>query len=173
MKIARCFFSSCMLCSMFAARLYCLRRFPSVSWDWWLSAYHRQRHSSRVVRRKEFGLEDSHPWNGLVSACRLGNKLFVSSAVADKDLKPKNSPTVFALSSSMGLGGLTPPPKVNIQWQLHCFECQSGEKLWSTTICEGQPKYPVHPSNTYATETPAAYDQGIVVFFGATVSSRD
>lgn len=108
------------------------------------------------------------PGTGWSQPIVLGDKLFVSSAVADKDLKPKNFANGVRTPQSMGLGGLTPPPKVDIQWQLHCFECQSGEKLWSTTICEGQPKYPVHPSNTYATETPAAYDSGIVVFFGAT-----
>ncbi|MCU0712202.1 MAG: PQQ-binding-like beta-propeller repeat protein [Pirellula sp.] len=108
------------------------------------------------------------PGTGWSQPIIIGDKLFVSSAVADKDLKPKNFANGVRTPQSMGLGGLTPPPKVNIQWQLHCFECQSGEKLWSTTICEGQPRYPVHPSNTYATETPAANDNGIVVFFGAT-----
>ncbi|MFN7874778.1 MAG: PQQ-binding-like beta-propeller repeat protein [Pirellula sp.] len=108
------------------------------------------------------------PGTGWSQPIVIGDKLFVSSAVADKDLKPKNFANGVRTPQSMGLGGLTPPPKVNIQWQLHCYECQSGEKLWSTTICEGQPKFPVHPSNTYATETPAANEKGIVVFFGAT-----
>ena len=108
------------------------------------------------------------PGTGWSQPIIIGDKLFVSSAVADKDLKPKNFAGGVRMPQSMGLGGLTPAPKVNIQWQLHCLECQSGQKLWSTTICEGQPKYPVHPSNTYATETPAASNKGLVVFFGAT-----
>lgn len=108
------------------------------------------------------------PGTGWSQPIVIGDRLFVTSAVADKDLKPKNFANGVRTPQSMGLGGLTPPPKVNIQWQLHCYECQSGEKLWSTTICEGQPKFPVHPSNTYATETPVANEKGIVVFFGAT-----
>jgi outer membrane protein assembly factor BamB len=49
-----------------------------------------------------------------------------------------------------------------------CYDAFTGENKWTTTICEGRPKFPVHPSNTYATETPIVNDSGVVAFFGAT-----
>ncbi|MFO0941571.1 MAG: PQQ-binding-like beta-propeller repeat protein, partial [Pirellulales bacterium] len=72
------------------------------------------------------------------------------------------------MPQSMGLGGFTKPPKVNIQWQVQCIDVQSGKQIWATTASTGNPKFPVHPSNTYATETPVVDENGIVAFFGAT-----
>lgn len=110
----------------------------------------------------------SVPGTGWSQPIIVGNSLYVTSAVSDQDLKPKNFAGGARMPQSMGLGGLTPAPKTNIAWQVHSYEPQSGKKRWSTIVCEGQPKYPVHPSNTYATETPVGSSKGIVAFFGAT-----
>ena len=72
------------------------------------------------------------------------------------------------MPQSMGAGGVTPAPDIQIQWKLFCFDSSNGSLIWDQTIFEGKPEYPVHPSNTYATETPVVDENGIYVFFGAT-----
>ena len=72
------------------------------------------------------------------------------------------------MPQSMGLGGMSPPPKINFQWQVHCYDAIDGRFEWSKTIVEGLPQFPIHPSNSYATETPVVDDNGVYVLFGAT-----
>jgi outer membrane protein assembly factor BamB len=97
-----------------------------------------------------------------------GERLFVTTAVAENDLKPKGFEDGAKTPQSMGLGALTPAPNTNIDWQVLCYNSLTGELLWQRTIATGKPKYAIHPSNTYATESPVVDAQGIYVFFGAT-----
>jgi outer membrane protein assembly factor BamB len=48
------------------------------------------------------------------------------------------------------------------------IEGDSGKIRWTKTIVAARPKQPVHPSNTYATETPCADTERVYVYFGAT-----
>ncbi len=96
------------------------------------------------------------------------NKLYVTSAVGDKEFRPKDFNDGVKTPQSMGLGGMSAPPKINFQWQVHCYDAIDGKFEWSKTIDEGFPKFPIHPSNSYATESPVVDDNGVYVFFGAT-----
>ncbi len=96
------------------------------------------------------------------------NRVYVTTAVADPPLRPKNFADGVKTPQSMGLGGFTGAPKVTIEWQLLCLNADSGELQWKHTINMGKPEFPIHPSNTYATETPVVDEQGVVVFLGAT-----
>ena len=96
------------------------------------------------------------------------NKLFVTSAVGDKEFRPKDFNDGVKTPQSMGLGGMSSPPKINFQWQVHCYDALSGSHLWSKTVVEGRPEFPVHPSNSYATESPVVDAQGVYAMFGAT-----
>lgn len=98
----------------------------------------------------------------------IGDSLFLTSAVSDKNLNPKNFASGVKMPQSMGLGGFTKAPDTTIRWQVQCYDAVTGAKRWAETIMEGKPKYPVHPSNTYATETPVADADGVYAFFGAT-----
>lgn len=95
-------------------------------------------------------------------------RLYLTSAVADKDIRPKDFAGGVRMPQSMGLGGFSRAPKVSIQWQVHCVDAQTGKLLWSQTVDQGEPKYPIHPSNTYATESPVVNAEGVIAFFGAT-----
>ena len=108
------------------------------------------------------------PGSGWSQPIIFGERLYLTTAVSDKNLTPKNFSGGVKMPQSMGLGGLTKAPDTTIQWQLHCYDTATGERLWAETIVEGKPKYPVHPSNTYATETPVADVDGVYAFFGAT-----
>ena len=41
------------------------------------------------------------------------------------------------------------------------------KQLWSTTIAKAKPEFDIHPSNSFATETPAANEKGVYAYFGA------
>ncbi len=96
------------------------------------------------------------------------DRLYLTTAVSDVDLRPKNFTGGVSMPQSMGLGGLSKPPDTTIQWQVHCYSTDSGDLIWSKTIVADKPKYPVHPSNTFATESPVVDEDGVYAFFGAT-----
>lgn len=98
----------------------------------------------------------------------LGNRLVLTSAVSQKDLRPKNFADGVKTPQSMGMGFMTRAPKIDIQWKVICLDKRDGSLLWDKIIDEGQPKFAIHPSNTYATETPVANESGIYAYFGAT-----
>ncbi len=108
------------------------------------------------------------PGAGWSQPILIGDRLYLTTAVSDKNLKPKDFSSGVKTPQSMGLGGLTKAPNTTIQWQVHCYHALTGERLWAETLTEGKPKYPIHPSNTYATESPVANADGIYAFFGAT-----
>ena len=110
------------------------------------------------------------PGSGWSQPIVWGDRLFVTTAVAEKELKPKDFSDGVKTPQSMGLGSLTSAPDVVIDWQVCCYNAISGESLWTRTVSSGKPKYAVHPSNTYATETPVANGDGVYVYFGATGS---
>lgn len=96
------------------------------------------------------------------------DKLFFVTAQAEKDLKPKDFAGGVKTPQSMGLGFLSGPPKTDISWQVVCLNADTGSVIWNTTIDSGRPKFAVHPSNTYATETPVVDANGIYTYVGAT-----
>ena len=108
------------------------------------------------------------PGTGWSQPVIIGKHLYLTTAVSDKNLKPKDFSNGVKMPQSMGLGGLTKAPDTVIQWQVHCYDATTGVRVWAQTVTEGKPKYPVHPSNTFATETPVANADGIYAFFGAT-----
>lgn len=96
------------------------------------------------------------------------NRLYVTTAIANPPMRPKNFADGVKTPQSMGLGGFSSAPNVTIEWQLHCLDANTGQVVWTHTVTSGKPPYPIHPSNTYATETPVVGEHGVVVFFGAT-----
>jgi len=43
-----------------------------------------------------------------------------------------------------------------------------GSTLWKQSVLSGKPKFPIHPSNSWATETPVADENGLYAYCGAT-----
>jgi outer membrane protein assembly factor BamB len=97
-----------------------------------------------------------------------GNKLFVTSAVSDKEMKPKNFAGGVRTPQSMGMGFMSKAPDVEIEWTLFCLNASTGEILWKKVVDQGKPQYAVHPSNSYATETPVVNENTVIAYFGAT-----
>lgn len=59
-------------------------------------------------------------------------------------------------------------PDVTIEWRVLAFDLATGQERWSASVGKAKPKYPIHPSNTWASETPVADANGVYAFFGAT-----
>ncbi len=108
------------------------------------------------------------PGSGWSQPVITGTTLYLTTAIADRDLTPKDFSDGVKSPSSMGLGGFSRAPDVTIDWQVQAYDAVTGKSLWKTSIATGKPQHAIHPSNTYATETPVADDQGVYAFFGAT-----
>lgn len=107
------------------------------------------------------------PGSGWSQPIVVGNRIFVTTALAEKDLRPKNFSDGVKTPQSMGVTLFTRAPDVTIDWQVLCLRSSDGTVLWSKSVHSGKPKFPVHPSNTFATESPVADSNGVYVSFGA------
>jgi outer membrane protein assembly factor BamB len=102
------------------------------------------------------------PGTGLSQPVVVGDKLFVTAAVADNLTKPKSfGPGVIET-------GRERLPNVEIDWQVVALDRTTGETLWAKSATKGKPKHPVHACNSYATETPCADAERVYAYFGAT-----
>ncbi len=107
------------------------------------------------------------PGSGWSQPVVIGDRLFVTAAVAEQDLKPKNFSDGVKTPQSMGISLFAKAPNVTIEWKVYCLNIADGVVLWDKTVHSAKPKYPIHPSNTFATESPVADSNGIYVHFGA------
>jgi outer membrane protein assembly factor BamB len=107
------------------------------------------------------------PGSGWSQPVVCQGRVFVTAAVSEKDLRPKNFSEGVKSPRSMGLSLFAKAPDVTIQWQTFCLEATTGSVLWRQTVHSGKPKYAIHPSNSFATESPVADENGVYVYFGA------
>ena len=99
---------------------------------------------------------------GWSSPITVGDRIFLTSAESEKPTKPKG---MMAGVASMATYRKRSP--VNHRFVVSCFDLQTGQPLWARTVQEAIPPT-VHPSNTYATESPATDGQRVFVFFATT-----
>lgn len=99
------------------------------------------------------------PGQGWGSPIVVGNRVFVSSVVADE----KN----IAPSAGLYLGeGVRDPAKGIHHWMTYCFDLQTGKELWKHEAHTGRPTVPRHPKSSYAAETPTSDGERLFVLFG-------
>ncbi len=114
---------------------------------------------------------------GVAWSCPIvvGDKVFVTTAITEKQQKPKGG-----FGPGGGGGGFGPgggggggygpggkkAPDVVYQWKVMCLDRTTGKVLWDEMALEGKPKNPIHPSNTYATETPVSDGERVYAYFG-------
>jgi outer membrane protein assembly factor BamB len=107
-----------------------------------------------------------------------GDKVFVTSAVSDKQTKPSGG---FGPGGGGGPGGFGPPggrgpggfgggraPDAVYRWEVYCLSAADGSVIWKQTAAERKPAISSHPSNGYATETPVTDGERVYAYFGMT-----
>ena len=84
-------------------------------------------------------------------------RLPASRVISTYRKRLKNPPVITALAA------------LRRKWrhELSCRELSDGSLVWATEVGRLVPEFPVHKSNTYATETPASDGKHIFVTFGA------
>jgi outer membrane protein assembly factor BamB len=58
-------------------------------------------------------------------------------------------------------------PSEPIEFRLICLSLENGSLIWQKTLAKKAPQHPIHPSNTYATESPATDGQHVFTYFAA------
>jgi outer membrane protein assembly factor BamB len=138
------------------------------------------------------------PGFGWSSPVVWGDKIFVTTAVSDKQVKPK--PGSFGFGGGMegdvprggpggrrfgppgGKGGDGPggfrggfgpmgggkPPDVLYRWEVYCLDRASGKVLWKQVAAEKKPTVPKQATNSYASETPVTDGERVYAYFGMT-----
>jgi outer membrane protein assembly factor BamB len=111
------------------------------------------------------------PGYGWSSPVIWGDKVFVTTAVSDKQQKPSGGfggPGGGPGGGRGGFGrGMRPPDEV-YKWRVLCLSATDGKVIRQQTAAEHKPAIPKHGSNTYATETPATDGERVYAYFGMT-----
>lgn len=95
-------------------------------------------------------------WSGPIV---WGNKIFVTTVAATGDFeRPKEG---FYLGQ-----GRPAPPDVEHSWYVYCFDLDTGKVVWRTLVNREKPRFPRHPKNTYASETPTTDGERVYALFG-------
>ena len=99
------------------------------------------------------------PGHGWSCPVVWGDKVFVTTAVADKQGKP-------ALKPDGGYAMIGNRPDEVYKWQVYCLSATSGTVLWKQTAAEKKPAIATNPANGYATETPVTDGERVYAYFG-------
>jgi outer membrane protein assembly factor BamB len=115
------------------------------------------------------------PGYGWSSPVVWGDKVFVTTAVSDKQKKPSGGfgppgggfgpPGGGEFGPKGGFGRQEPPDDV-YKFQILCLSAADGKILWRETARESKPTIPTQASNTYATETPVTDGERVYAYFG-------
>jgi outer membrane protein assembly factor BamB len=119
----------------------------------------------------EWGADKNVAWKaevpgyGWSSPIIWGDKVFVTTAVSDKQTKPSGG---FGGGGPGGFGRGQRPPDAVYKWEVYCLSAADGKVIWKQTAAEHKPTIPKFPSNTYASETPVTDGERVVAYFGMT-----
>ena len=99
------------------------------------------------------------PGLGLSSPVIWGDKLFITTAVSEKDdqgLKTGMFGNVTSVDDSS-----------EHEWIIYCIDKTSGELIWERTACRGIPEVKRHPKSSHANSSVATDGEHVVAFFGS------
>jgi len=96
----------------------------------------------------------------------VGDRVFLTSALGEPAARPKDDAGGSSDPFTAGRAG-APAPAGRVAWHVEAVDLKSGTRLWDRTVLAETPRYPVHPSNTYASETPAADAHAVYAWFGS------
>ena len=99
-----------------------------------------------------------------------GDRVYVTTAVAEKQQRPKPgdwSPGDGIGGLSLIIGSVRKPP--NVEYQLEGTLSRSGSRrtaVGTESRIPASRRFPVHPNNSYATETPVTDGERVIAYFG-------
>jgi outer membrane protein assembly factor BamB len=99
------------------------------------------------------------PGRGWSSPIVTGNRVFVTTAVAEGELEAPKKGLYFGGDRS------TPPDAVQLRKVL-CLDLDTGAVLWEKQVHAGKPTTAIHIKNSYASETPATDGERVFCYFG-------
>ena len=100
--------------------------------------------------------------SGWSSPVVIGDRIYFTAAEAADGSKPKGM-----MAGVASMGSYRDAEPVNHTFTVNCLQLTNGETVWSKTVGEMVPPV-VHPSNTYATESPATDGERLFTFFATT-----
>jgi outer membrane protein assembly factor BamB len=99
------------------------------------------------------------PGYGWSSPIVWGDRVFVTSVHSDQTGEAPKA------GLYLGQGRQQPPPGVH-HWMVYGLSLATGEVVWKQEAHRGEPTFPRHPKNTYASETPTTDGERLYVLFG-------
>lgn len=91
-------------------------------------------------------------------------KIWVTSASHAEQKRPKNFQEG---ARSMGSFRQEAAKVKDVAFHVYCLSLESGNLLWKSTPYTGKPAFGIHPSNTYATESPVTDGRHVYAYFAA------
>lgn len=125
---------------------------------------------SQISHPVEWNSEKNLAWavpmqgSGWSSPIVINDMIFMTAAEPEDGSRPKG---MMAGVSSMGTYRSAKP--VKHRFVVNCLNLSDGRQVWQRVVDEQVPPV-VHPSNTYATESPATDGQRLFTFFATTGS---
>ena len=104
------------------------------------------------------------PGGGWSSPITVGDRVFLTTAVSSEGERPKGFGDGV---SSMRSFFQSKPPESPYSFEVHCLSLASGESLWKTQVISRKPPHKIHPSNSYATESPVTDGKKVYAYFAA------
>ena len=104
------------------------------------------------------------PGHGWSQPIVVGDSIYVTTAVGD------GSPAPLTYQAGVDAPDMSKDPvsKGEIDWRVCAYDLASGALRWTASAAKGQARFQIHPSNTHASETPAADAHGVYAYFGST-----
>ena len=104
------------------------------------------------------------PGGGWSSPVAAADRIFVTTAVSSDDTGPKGFGEGV---QSMGSFYRSKAPDKPYSFEVHCLSSSDGSVVWRKPIVTRKPSYKIHPSNSYATESPVTDGQSVFAYFAA------
>ncbi len=114
---------------------------------------------------KNLAWKSAIPGQGWSQPVVVGGTVYVTAATSADLETPMGMEAGVADPRTWKAGSV---PEVTIEWRVIALDLATGKERWSAVAASGKPKFPIHPSNTWASETPVADAPGVYAFFGAT-----
>jgi outer membrane protein assembly factor BamB len=112
-----------------------------------------------VTQNENIKWKKEIPGLGLSSPVIWGDKLFITTAISDKD------------SEGLKTGIYGDIGSVNDdsehEWKVICINKQDGQTIWERTSCTGIPEQKRHPKSSHANSSVATDGKHVVAFFGS------